>query len=386
MELLELLSGVKACLREAFSGGVWVRAEIAQLSDRGHCYMDLIQTRDGVQVARCRALVWASRYASISAEYRAACGEGLKAGIEVMLHAEVNFSELYGLSLIVDGISPEYTLGEAERIRRETVERLRSEGLLEAQKRLQLPDLPYRLAVISSGAAAGFGDFRRQLTENVYGYVFDIVLVEAALQGPEAPGSISSALSSCAGDGFDAILILRGGGSVSDLACFDDYGLAVSIARCPVPVFTAIGHDRDHHVADMVAFSSVKTPTALADKFVEMFVAGESKACAFATRISKSAAARIAAAAVAVDSRKDSIRKAVAIRIALEAAGLDALEARIAAASPLQLLDRGYALVCDGRGVVVKGVSSLKKGDRVSVRMKDGSAEVEIKEVKYGEV
>ena len=353
------LAGLQALLREeienAFPERVWVRAEIAsvQAKANGHCYLDLCQSRDGRLVAKAKAVIWRSRFVPLRAYFREATGGDLAPGMEVLLRVQVSYSELYGLSLTVDEIEPQFTLGAAELQRRRTLEKLAADGLLDRQQGLEPPLLPYCLAVISARDAAGFGDFRRHLEENAYGFVFRVDLFEATMQGQEAPASIVDALQAveCAAEPYDAVLLMRGGGSALDLACFDDYGLCFAIANCPVPVYTAIGHDRDVHVADQVAFDAVKTPTALADRFIDAFAAEDERISAFGTRLRMAFQARLAA---------------MEQRIA-------ALGERIRGADPRSVLSRGYTLVTDARGVVVKSAALLPAGSRFSVLFADGT-------------
>ena len=353
------LAGLQALLRaeieNAFPERVWVRAEIAsvQAKANGHCYLDLCQSRDGRLVAKAKAVIWRSRFVPLRAYFREATGGDLAPGMEVLLRVQVSYSELYGLSLTVDEIEPQFTLGAAELQRRRTLEKLAADGLLDRQQGLEPPLLPYRLAVISARDAAGFGDFRRHLEENAYGFVFRVDLFEATMQGQEAPASIVDALQAveCAAEPYDAVLLMRGGGSALDLACFDDYGLCFAIANCPVPVYTAIGHDRDVHVADQVAFDAVKTPTALADRFIDAFAAEDERISAFGTRLRMAFQARLAA---------------MEQRIA-------ALGERIRGADPRSVLSRGYALVTDARGVVVKSAALLPAGSKFSVLFADGT-------------
>jgi exodeoxyribonuclease VII large subunit len=357
IDLLELQTMLREELEVSFPERVWVRAEIASLQAKanGHCYLDLSQDEGGRTVAKAKAVIWRSRFQSLRTYFREATGGELAAGMEVLLRVQVNYSELYGLSLTADEIEPRFTLGAAEMQRRKTLEKLEAEGLLDRQQEMELPLLPYRLAVISARDAAGYGDFRHHLEENAYGFVFEVELFEATMQGLEAPASIVDALErvECAPEPFDAVLLMRGGGSALDLACFDDYGLCFAIANCPVPVYTAIGHDRDVHVADRVAFEAVKTPTALADRFIEAFAAEDERISSYSTRLRTAFLAKVAA----MESR------------------LDALGERIRRADPRGVLARGYSLVTDGRGVVVKSASALPAGTRFRVMFADGTVD-----------
>ncbi|MCR5351577.1 MAG: exodeoxyribonuclease VII large subunit [Bacteroidales bacterium] len=357
IDLTELQARLREEIEISFPERCWVRAEIAsvQAKANGHCYLDLSQSEDGRIVARAKAVVWRSRYAPLRAYFREATGGDLAAGMEVLLRVQVGYSELYGLTLSVDEIEPRFTLGAAELQRRRTLEKLEADGLLDRQKELEPALLPYRLAVISARDAAGYGDFRRHLEENAYGFVFSVELFEATMQGQEAPASIVDALErvECAPEPFDAVLLMRGGGSALDLACFDDYGLCFAIANCPVPVYTAIGHDRDFHVADQVAYDFVKTPTALADRFIEAFAAEDERISSFGNRL----------------------RMAFASRLATMEQRLVALGERIHGADPRGVLARGYTLVTDARGVVVKSAQALPPGTTFRLMFADGTVE-----------
>ena len=357
IDLLELQSRLREEIEESFPERCWVRAEIAsvQAKANGHCYLDLSQSEEGRIVAKAKAVIWRSRYAPLRAYFREATGGDLAPGMEVLLRVQVSYSELYGLSLTVEEIEPRFTLGAAELQRRRTLEKLEADGLLDRQQELEPALLPYRLAVISARDAAGYGDFRRHLEENAYGFTFEVQLFEATMQGEDAPASIVDALErvECAPAPFDAVLILRGGGSALDLACFDDYGLCFAIANCPVPVYTAIGHDRDVHVADRVAYEAVKTPTALADRFIDALAAEDERISAFTGRL----------------------RMAFAAKLAEMEQRVLALGERIRAADPRGVLARGYTLVTDAQGVVVKSARQLQEGRRFRVLFADGAVD-----------
>ena len=249
----------------------WVRVEIASHSEvRGHHYLDLIQkSPSGDELARARGIVWKSN-AGIISMFTGLTGQRLVAGISVVMRISVQYSPRYGLSLIIQDLDAGYSIGQRELQRQETIRRLTESGLMDRQKSLSLPFLPSRIAVISSEDAAGYGDFLKHLDGNQYGFRYDISLFQSLMQGDRCPDSISASIGLiCRSGNFDLILILRGGGAESDLFCYDDYGLAETIAQCPLPVVTAIGHERDYHIADMVANCHFKTPTALADFLVD---------------------------------------------------------------------------------------------------------------------
>lgn len=377
IELAEFQSMIGEGLEGLFPGRFWVKAEIREWSPRsnGHCYLSLTQTADGRTVAECRATIWRNRYQMLKTFFEETTGTELRAGITVVVSVQVNFHAVYGYSLNIDDIDPSFTLGEKALQRQRTIERLTAEGYLEMQKELCLPALPYRLAVISSPTAAGLGDFRNHLLDNEYGFKFRIDLFESTMQGESAPPSIISAIEAVAASEkpYDAVLILRGGGSELDLACFDDYSLAVAIATCPVPVFTAIGHDRDYHIADMAANRHLKTPTALADELIDCYIAEDEAIAALVRRIRNAAAKRAADMAARADGLFARLRFAAGARISSEESRIGIIEAKIAAADPRTLLSRGYVIVAGPDGRRLKSSSSVSAGDGISVRFADGT-------------
>ena len=364
IDLFDLQRKLKEGVECLFPRRIWVRAEVSAVKARngGHCYLELSQSNDNGLVAKSNAVIWSSKYRFIAPYFQSVTGSPISEGMVVLVEVQVSFSELYGLSLVVNDIDPEYSVGVKELERQKTIERLQQEGLMGLQSGLQLPKLPHRLAVVSAEDAAGYRDFMRHLHENPYGFSFDTELYPALMQGTACPASIIEALDRIMedGGGFDAVLVLRGGGSKLDLACFDDYDLAAVIAQYPLPVLTAIGHDQDYHVADMVAHTFVKTPTALADFFLEIFEDEDARLSSYMTRV----------------------RLAFTNRIALMESALNVLQARIAGADPRRILERGYALALDGDGRVMKGASGRRRGDKVSVMFADGTLDCEVTDVR----
>ena len=405
MDLLELQARIKESVADAFPGKYWVKAEIASWSPRsnGHCYLSLVQTRGGKSVAESRAMIWKWNYPTLTRYFEEATGQHLQAGITVLVRVQVAFSELYGMALYIDDIDAAFTLGEQALERRRNIERLQKDGYMDMQKELALPDIPYRLAVITSKTAAGYQDFRNHLLNNPEGYAFQLDLFEALMQGEQAPSSITAALAEASARDYDAILILRGGGSELDLACFDDYPLAVSIATCPVPVVTAIGHDKDVHIADMVAHQAVKTPTALADLFLGALRAQDAALDALRDRIAGSLLHLVSREELRVNVRIGRISKgltqkyadvarlrdaalhrlqfAAQARCSAEYSALALKEALITGSDPRKILSLGYVLVTGKDNKVLKTVGKVAVGDRIGVRFQDGSLLAKVDEV-----
>ena len=232
----------------------------------------------------------------------------------------------------------------------------------ELQEKLPLPYLPKRLAVISSEDAAGFGDFVRHLGDNPYGFRYDCVLVPALMQGEYAAQSIADALweTGKRSSGLDYVLILRGGGADTDLYCYDEYVLASAIAKCPVPVLTAIGHDKDYHIADMVSKMHFKTPTALAEAIISFTAERENEMLS-----------AVACLRLAFSSRIERMQYA-----------LELAQSNIENADPRRILRQGYVLARGKGGKVVKKASAATAGDDFSLLFDDGEWACRISEVK----
>ena len=377
IDLFELQSRLKEGVECLFPSRMWVRAEVSAMKARngGHCYMELSQSNEKGLVAKAGAVIWAGRYRFIAPYFESVTGAPLREGITVLVEVQVSYSQLYGFSLIINDIDPEYSLGAKALERQQTIERLSREGLLEMQKGLALPVLPYRFAVISAEDAAGYRDFMRHIHENPYGFEVSTELFPALMQGTDCPSSIIAALDAVLESGveYDAVLILRGGGSKLDLSCFDDYDLAASVAQYPLPVLTAIGHDQDFHVCDMTAYEYVKTPTALADFILSFYEDEDARLSSFQTRMKLAFAGRISLMESVLDRLSSRIRGGFAMKIASGESLVSLLEARINAADPRKILERGYALALDSRGVVMKGAGDSCVGDRVSLMFSDGT-------------
>jgi exodeoxyribonuclease VII large subunit len=268
--LSELTEHLKRVVALNFPETVWVLAEISQLSySKGHCYLDLIQKGDFDQVvAQSRAAIWERQLKKLTRQYTSILPAVLQSGVEVKLNVKVDYSERYGITLIVEDIDTEYTVGQWAIKRQATLLRLQREGLQLRQRQLLMPKVLQRIAIISSSTAAGLQDFMVQLLQNQYGYVFEMTLFEAAMQGIHSASEVVRQLQSIDPFEYDCVVIVRGGGAKIDLSSFDEYEVARAIALTKLPVLTGIGHDIDESVSDMVSFASLKTPTATAEYII----------------------------------------------------------------------------------------------------------------------
>jgi exodeoxyribonuclease VII large subunit len=281
--LSELNLMVKESLQTSFPETVWVMAEISEMkvNRNGHCYLELIDKdpQSNEVSAKARATIWSWQFRFIQPYFETITGQLFTSGIKVLVSATVEFHELYGYSLNIKDIDPTYTLGDIAKKRAEIINRLTEEGVIDMNRELAIPEIPSRIAIISSPTAAGYEDFIDQLLNNNYGFKFYTKLFAANMQGNDAASSIIAALDQIfeKEDLFDVVVLIRGGGSQHDLSCFDDYDLALHISQFPLPVITGIGHEKDQSIADMVAHTRMKTPTAVAEFILSIFEDRESE-------------------------------------------------------------------------------------------------------------
>jgi len=281
VSLTELQLIIRDSLYMALPDVYWVIAEISEIKENsaGHCYLELIEKQpDEKNVrARIKAIIWSNRYRFLKAFFENITGESLREGLKILVKTKVEYHELYGLSLIISDIDPVFTIGELAMKRQLVIKKLEEEGVFSMNKELPFPAFPQRVAVISSKNAAGYSDFINQLKNNSFGYSFYTALIETSLQGTETEKSVISALDRIANhvDLFDLVVIIRGGGSQTDLSWFDNYNIAYHVTQFPLPIITGIGHDKDVSVTDMVANRSLKTPTAVADFLIDSVAASE---------------------------------------------------------------------------------------------------------------
>jgi len=280
------LSHINRMIRETLDSGLepgyWITAEILELhiNRNGHCYMDLVEkseTNDSV-IARSRATIWSSKFRMLRPYFENATSMELKPGINILFRASVAFHAVYGLSLNITDIDPSYTVGDMALKKRMIIQKLEKSGVMNMNRELEMPTVPQHIAIISSETAAGFGDFMQTLSRNPYGYAFHTTLFQAVMQGEAAERSITGAMEKVFSDerSFDAAILIRGGGSQADLDCFNSYEIAMHIAQFPIPVLTGIGHERDETIADLVAHTRLKTPTAVAEFLVGRLLEFES--------------------------------------------------------------------------------------------------------------
>ncbi len=280
--LSELNNSLKSLISDNFSENVWIVAEIGEINvnRNGHAYLELIEKAEDEDkiIAKSRATIWSYTFRMLQPYFETTTGQSLKAGLKILIAVKVEFHELYGFSLNIRDIDPTYTLGDIERRRLEIISRLKEEGVFNMNKEIEMPSVVQKIAVISSPTAAGYEDFINQLNNNAFGYKFFTKLFPAVMQGEKTESSIIEALDNIFeyDNFFDIVVIIRGGGSRSDLMCFDNYDLAYFITQFPLPVVVGVGHEKDTSIIDLVSHTSLKTPTAVAEFLVSILYDFES--------------------------------------------------------------------------------------------------------------
>jgi len=382
MTLLQLQEMISEAVHEGLPQAYWVSAEISQISVNasGHCYIDLVQSgSDGKAQAKARAIIWRSRAELLLEYFRQETGQLPSKGMKILLNVEVEHSPLWGLSLIVYDLDPTFTLGEVERQRQITIDRLQQEGMFDINSQVELPSLPGNIAVISAEGAAGYGDFLKHISQSAWAGAIKCTLFSSPMQGEECPcGIISALMEILQHDSFDAVVIIRGGGSSMDLRCFDDYELALNVAQYPLPVLTGIGHERDYHVIDMVAHSWFKTPTAVADFLIESFQNEWEHLQELSARVVLALEGRISGEERRIDSLVERMKYAARSLVDSKLSALALIEQRIEQRNPLKLLSGGYSILLDSKGKRISKAENLPESGRMSILFDGVLAEYEV--------
>lgn len=406
LTLLDLQRMVRHTLESRFNEPLWISAEISELkvNRSGHCYLNLVEkgATDGAPRAEARAVIWRSAYTPMVSMFEAATGATLRAGLRVLVRVMVSYHEIYGFSLQIIDLDPRYTLGEVERRRRETIARLQDDGVWDMNRELELSRPTLRIAIISSDTAAGYQDFMNELRRSIYR--FKTTLFRSLMQGDAAEESIISALHAIAEreEEFDVVAIIRGGGSTSDLALFDSYLIATHVAQFPLPIFSGIGHDKDISVVDMVAHTSLKTPTAVATRLIEMADYEMSTIESFAadittmvesrlhnedmriyqlgTEIERLATACISDNLKRIELMQSTLHNRLELIFSTEEQRLTEATRALKSYSIDNILRLGFAVARNQDGAL-KSISQTHLGESIEVELLDGMVGAEIKSI-----
>lgn len=417
--LQEFNNRIKRLLANPSVMNCWVVAETTDVRINQHCYLQLLQKdpKTGATVAKMKAIIWNSKYGYLNARFKQVTGRDIGNDMKIMVCLSVNYSPQYGLTVVVNDINPEFTLGDMERQRQEILNRLTKEGIIGQNKTVPVPPVLQRIAIVSAAGAAGYGDFMKQLTDNKYGVCFYPCLFQASMQGVKTVPTVLEALDKVERNQhlFDCVVIIRGGGGTEELNSFDNYELARRVATFPLPVIVGIGHERDVTVLDYVAGIRVKTPTAAAEHIILQaanalahigdlsnqvvtiardyiarakeqlsYYAGNVPILAqriidtntlrlqnFIQNIPLHVQRRIEGENAQLTRHKDAIKNAVAQVKMKETMRLEALGDKIELLSPRKVMARGYTLTtCEGK--IMTDAAQIEAGKMVTIHFRDG--------------
>src|SRR5690606_12291088 len=396
--LSEVSKSIQKTIAERYKSLYWIKAEMNKLNHythSGHCYPELLEKKDGKVVAEMRSVLWKMDYQRINKQFLAFIGEPLREGITMLFQAALSYDPLYGFSLKIVDIDPSYVLGELEKEKRESIFKLKSEGLYEANKKLDFALVPKRLAIISVETSKGLSDFFKIIQGNPWGYKLTYTLFPALLQGDKSVLSIIKQLEIIAEnfEDYDAVAIIRGGGGDVGLSSYNNYLLAKAIAIFPIPVLTGIGHSTNETVCEMVAYKNAITPSELADFLLQKFHN-------FAIKMDQ-ASERIVRASRGIFQQENGALNALVSAISwncktlllqeksvLKNINLDLqryskllikddfqelqhIERIINMANPIHLMRRGFSIV-RVNGQAIHQLSQVNIGDEISIQLVDG--------------
>ena len=359
-------------LKASFDEGVWVEGEIQGLrKPNPHAYFTLIENVDGVK-AQLNINLFAGPLRNVQAKLRQQ-GIELKDGLKVRLFGRVEYYGPFGkLNLIATDVDTQFSAGDVAAKREELLRQLMEKGVDKINKRIPVPLVPLRLGIISSSQAAGWADAQQHLTESGIG--FAITFCDVRVQGDAAVSQIVAALNSLSRrEDIDLVMLMRGGGSKGDLAAFDDEQIAMAISKCSHPVFTGIGHEIDTSIADIVAHTANKTPTACAQSviaIVESFLSELSYSAGSLRSLTQTAVER-ARSRIAVSVERLRTRPRTALERQSQKLMMHAASVRLL--DPVTTMARGWSITRDSAGNVVRSISDIKKGDTVVTALADGS-------------
>lgn len=337
---------IRECLKTTLLDEIWVTAEVHSITNHasGHCYLELIEKEKNKEsiVAKQRATIWSYTFRELHQNFIATTGSPLKVGMNILVAVSVEYHPLFGMSLNVKNIDPNYTLGALQQRRNEIINSLKQRGIIDRNRGLKIASLIKRIAVISSQSAAGYTDFIEQLHSNPYGFAYNTTLFAATMQGEQTENSVCAALNLIKQqtDDFDVVVIIRGGGANSDLQAFDSEIIAEECALFPLPIISGIGHARDLSILDLVAYKSVKTPTAAAEFILSLSVENLQFLNSLSERMEGSVMRQLQNSRLQLASLMQRMPQSVLGYIHQHMRGVDRLEIELKN-STLMLLERG---------------------------------------------
>jgi exodeoxyribonuclease VII large subunit len=418
----ELAEAINGALRRRFDDGVWVRGEIQGWNERNqHAYFRLVEDgADGKAVLNVQFFANSrNRLRPLLMKNRLHLADGLK--VRIFGHLDF-FAPSGQLGLKMTGIDPRFTLGELALQRDDVVRRLAEAGLLERNRRRPLSPAPLRVGVVTSMASAAYADFLHEIERSALS--FQLRVIDVRVQGEWAVTEVTQAVRTLGRHtDLDVVVVIRGGGSRSELATFDHEAIATAIAMSDLPVFTGLGHEIDRSVADEVAHSALKTPTACAAALVERVLAfrqrteeawtsieqlaamslqsagtstatiaerirvqvvsavdrSEERLAQRAGRVHLGAARVVERAVARLEVAAGAVRRAPQ-RLEPETRHLDAVAERVRLLDPVNTLARGWSITRTFDGRTVRAAADIQPGDEIITTFATGTARSRVEE------
>lgn len=374
--LSEIAFSLHKVVERTYPQPYFIKAEILKLNfypHNGHCYPELVEKEGNSIKAEMRAIIWAANYQRINDRFIQITGNPLKENISILCLARIEFSPKHGLALHIEDIEPTYTLGEMVKNRNAVIERLKKEGVFTANKRLEMPLLPKRVAIISVETSKGYSDFITTLNGNRYGYRFVTELFPSILQGDKAIVGITGRLAEIEmrQKEFDCVVIVRGGGGDVGLSCYDEYEMAHRVATFPLPVLTGIGHSTNLSVTDMVAHTYNITPTDVAFALIGYFQTFDEKVQECQNRIVEVSRRLLVDEQAKLLRMTEAARMLPLVRLTEQQGRVGMIEEKVRLLHPENILKRGYSITRHN-GKVVTNVADLKSGDELHTQVYEG--------------
>ena len=363
---------VNEVLKQTFSDGVWVEGEVQGAKrPNPHLYFTLIENVDGKK-AQLNINLFSGALRNVEAKLRN-LGVELMDGLRVRLYGKPDYYGPFGkLSLNVSDVDTQFTAGDIAQQRAALLKKLLENGSTKRNKMKQVPLVPLRLGIISSSQAAGFADARQHLVDSGIG--FSITMCDVRVQGDDAVPMIVGALRAFSRrDDIDVVMLMRGGGSKSDLAAFDDERIAMAIAGCAHPVFTGIGHEIDQSIADICAHTECKTPTACADAVIEYVTDFLSDLAQSATRVRSATSTALERARGRVRMNRERLATRPRNLLTREQQRLAVHSATLRGLDPVVTMARGWSITRTAGGTIVRSTNDVKSGDTLTTRVADGT-------------
>lgn len=397
LSVRELYQQIDGLFLDAFGQETWIHGEIRNymVANSGHIYFNLADPDAEARNAPSLSItLFLPQQRGVNAALHAhGGGIELAEGVRVRISGRIGaYAPRSTLQMRMSGIDPTFTIGAIEQERERVLALMAAEGLLGVNGTLHVPDLPLRIALVTSVGSAAHADTLHELER--WGVGFHILEIDARTQGAEAVDSLVRGLRTADSLDADVVLLVRGGGARTDLVAFDNEAVARQIVAMHTPVFTGVGHEIDRTVVDDVAHTAFKTPTACAsavgerarrciDVFEDLAAAVPEVARAAVTAMADRVEERAARAARAAAGRLDhaalrldhaATRTAPAARRTLDvaAARVELIEAKVAAHDPSLALARGWSLTRRSDGTVVRSVHDVAPGDEVTTLVADG--------------